>query len=192
MRKKRKLTAALALAASSAIALLLAALATGASQSPDQGVIGSGKQTKLRSVCGLGTGKAAKGPVIKIGAIATKQPGTDFTDIPNMAKAYFDCVNNNGGIFGRRIQYSIETEQTDPGQNAALAKKLAESTKVVGMVGNTSIIECAINHKYWEAKGFYVIALGYRTRVLRKDDELLVREHGAALQLGRSSAVRHP
>ena len=160
MRKKRKLTAALALAASSAIALLLAALATGASQSPDQGVVGSGKQTKLRSVCGLGTGKPAKGPVIKIGAIATKQPGTDFTDIPNMAKAYFDCVNNNGGIFGRRIQYFIETEQTDPGQNAALAKKLAESTKVVGMVGNTSIIECAINHKYWEAKGFYVIASG--------------------------------
>jgi len=28
------------------------------------------------------------------------------------------------------------------------------------MVGNTSIIECAINHKYWEAKGFYVIASG--------------------------------
>jgi branched-chain amino acid transport system substrate-binding protein len=158
MRKKR-LTAALALVVSSAIALLLAAFATGASQSPAQ-VIGSGKQSKVKSVCGLGTGKKARGAPIKIGAIATKQPGTDFTDIPNMAKAYFDCVNNNGGIFGRRIQYFIETEQTDPGQNAALAKKLAESTKVVGMVGNTSIIECAINHKYWESKGFYVIASG--------------------------------
>jgi branched-chain amino acid transport system substrate-binding protein len=98
--------------------------------------------------------------VIKLGAIATKQPGTDFTDIPNMAQAYFDCVNNNGGIRGRRIQYFIETDQTDPGPIAALAKKLAESTKVVGMVGNTSIIECAVNHKYWEAKGFYVIASG--------------------------------
>jgi branched-chain amino acid transport system substrate-binding protein len=158
MRKKR-LTAALALVVSSAMALLLAAFATGASQSPAQ-TIGSGKQTKTKSVCGLGTGKRATGAVIKLGAIATKQPGTDFTDIPNMAKAYFDCVNNNGGIFGRRIQYFIETEQTDPAQNAALAKKLAESTKVVGMVGNTSIIECAINSKYWQARGFYVIASG--------------------------------
>jgi branched-chain amino acid transport system substrate-binding protein len=141
-------------------ALVMATMAIGASSTSTQKVVGSGKQTKTNSVCGLGTGKKATGAVIKIGAIATKQPGTDFTDIPNMAKAYFDCVNNNGGINGRRIQYFIETEQTDPGQNAALAKKLAESTKVVGMVGNTSIIECAINHKYWEAKGFYVIASG--------------------------------
>ena len=108
-----------------------------------------------------------------------------------MAKAYFDCVNNNGGIYGRRIQYFIETEQTDPGQNAALAKKLAESTKVVGMVGNTSIIECAIN-QVLGGEGLLRHRVGHRTRVLRKDDELLVREHGAALQLGRSSAVRHP
>ena len=158
--RSKKLTAGLALAASSAIALLLAAFATGASQSPVQAVVGSGKQTKTHSVCGLGTGKKATGSAIKLGAIATKQPGTDFTDIPNMAKAYFDCVNNNGGIFGHRINYTIETEQTDPGQNAALVKKLVESTKVVGMVGNTSIIECAINHKYYEAKGIYMIGSG--------------------------------
>src|SRR5215468_9264048 len=157
--RKKKLTAALALAVSSAIALLLAAFATGASQSPAQ-VIGSGKQSKVKSVCGLGTGKKATGAPIKIGAIATKQPGTDFTDIPNMAKAYFDCVNANGGIHGYRIQYIIQTEQTDPAQNAALVRKLVQSNKVVGMVGNTSIIECSINHKYYEQKGIYMIGSG--------------------------------
>jgi branched-chain amino acid transport system substrate-binding protein len=157
MRSKKR-GAGLGLAACLGIVLLAtAAIATGASSAPP---VGSGKQTATHSVCGLGTGKKAKGPAIKIGAIATKQPGTDFTDIPNMAKAYFDCVNANGGILGRRIQYFIETEQTDPGQNAALAKKLAESTKVVGLVGNTSILECSINHNYWESKGFYVIASG--------------------------------
>ena len=56
--------------------------------------------------CGAGNGQKATGAPIKLGAIATKQPGTDFTDIPNMAKAYFDCVNDNGGINGRPIQYS--------------------------------------------------------------------------------------
>src|SRR3954454_24666016 len=107
--------------------------------------------------CGAGTGKKATGDPIKLGAIATKQPGTDFTDIPNAAKAFFDCVNDNGGINGRPIQYVIETEQTDPGQVASLAKKLVETEKVLGIVGNTSIIECAVNHKYYEQQGYFII-----------------------------------
>jgi branched-chain amino acid transport system substrate-binding protein len=110
--------------------------------------------------CGAGTGQKATGAPIKLGGIATKQPGVDFTDIPNMAKAFFDCVNDNGGINGRPIEYLIETEQTDPGQVASLARKLVESEKVLAIVGNTSLIECAVNHGYYEQKGFYVINSG--------------------------------
>ena len=112
------------------------------------------------SKCGLGNGQKATGTAIPIGAIVTKQPGTDFTDITNGAKAYFDCVNANGGIGGRPIAYDIETEQTDPAQVASLAHKLIESNKIVAMVGNISLIECSVNHKYYEAKGFKVIGAG--------------------------------
>ena len=77
-----------------------------------------------------------------------------------MAEAYFKCVNDNGGINGRPIEYVIETEQTDPGQAASQARKLIETEKVLGIVGNTSIIECAVNHKYYEQKGYYVIGSG--------------------------------
>jgi branched-chain amino acid transport system substrate-binding protein len=112
------------------------------------------------SKCGLGNGKKATGTPIKLGGIATKQPGTDFTDIPNSAKAYFDCVNDNGGIDGRPIDYTLETEQTDPGQVASLARKLIQSEKVLGIVGNTSLIECAVNHKYYEQQGYYIIGSG--------------------------------
>jgi branched-chain amino acid transport system substrate-binding protein len=112
------------------------------------------------SKCGAGNGQKATGAPIKIGAVATKQPGTDFTDMPNGAKAYFDCVNDNGGINGRPIEMLLETEQTDPGQAAAAAKKLIDGEKVVAMAGNGSIIECAVNHKYYEAKGYNVIAAG--------------------------------
>src|SRR5687767_10170840 len=87
------------------------------------------------SKCGLGNAQKATGTPIPIGAIVTKQPGTDFTDITNGAKAYFDCVNANGGIGGRPIAYEIETEQTDPAQVASLAHKLIESKKIVAMVG---------------------------------------------------------
>jgi branched-chain amino acid transport system substrate-binding protein len=110
--------------------------------------------------CGMKNGKAASGTPIKIGAIATKQPGTDFTDIPNAAKAYFDCVNANGGINGHPVQMVIETTQTDPAQDASLAHKLIETEKVSGIVGSLSLIECAVNHKYYEQQGFYVINAG--------------------------------
>jgi branched-chain amino acid transport system substrate-binding protein len=128
--------------------------------SSSQGTPASGGESAAASKCGLGNGQKASGAPIKLGGIATKQPGTDFTDIPNTAKAYFDCVNDNGGINGRPIQYSIETEQTDPGQVASLARKLIQSEKVLGIVGNTSIIECAVNHKYYEQQGYFIIDSG--------------------------------
>jgi branched-chain amino acid transport system substrate-binding protein len=121
---------------------------------------GSKAATTSASKCGLGNGQKASGTPIKIGAIVTKQPGTDFTDITNAAKAYFDCVNDNGGINGKPVSYLPQPEQTDPAQVASLAKKLAESEQVVAIVGNTSLIECAVNHKYWEAKGYSVIDSG--------------------------------
>ena len=145
-----------------AIPMVVAAAAVFASaaSSSSSATVGSGKASATKSVCGLGNGKKATGSPIKLGAIATKQPGTDFTDIPNMANAYFNCVNANGGIYGHPIQYTIETEQTDPGQDAALARKLVETDKVLGLVGNTSIIDCSVNHKYYESKGIFVIASG--------------------------------
>jgi branched-chain amino acid transport system substrate-binding protein len=110
--------------------------------------------------CGAGTGEQATGEPILLGGIATEQPGTDFSEIPRMAAAVFECVNDNGGINGRPIEYVIETEQTDPAQAAALAQKLIETDGVLGIVGNTSLIECSVNHEYYEEQGFYVIASG--------------------------------
>jgi branched-chain amino acid transport system substrate-binding protein len=151
------------------VALLagLAMLVAACGDSDDNGGGGAAKETSTpakaagpTSKCGLGNGQKATGDPIKIGALATKQPGTDFSEIPRTAEAYFKCVNDNGGINGRPVRMVIETEQTDPGQAASLAKKLIETEKVVGIVGNTSIIECAVNHKYYESKDFYVIGSG--------------------------------
>jgi branched-chain amino acid transport system substrate-binding protein len=90
----------------------------------------------------------------------TNQPGTSFTDIANMANAYFTCVNDNGGINGHPIKYYIETEQTNPAQIAADAKQLVQTDHVLGIVGNTSIIECSIDSSYWAKLGYYIIDSG--------------------------------
>jgi branched-chain amino acid transport system substrate-binding protein len=87
-------------------------------------------------------------------------PGIDFTWITGMTKAYFDCVNDNGGINGRPIQYISQTEQIDPQQISALAKKLIEQDKVLGLVGNTSIIDCSVNNDYYKQQGYYLIIAG--------------------------------
>jgi branched-chain amino acid transport system substrate-binding protein len=152
---RNSLVAALALALAASMTLAACGGGDGKSNTPDKAAVPAAAPK-----CGAGTGQKASGTPIRLGAIATKQPGTDFTDIPNMAKAFFDCVNDNGGIGGRPIQYLIETEQTDPGQIGSLAKKLIETEKVVGVVGNTSLIECAVNHTYYEQKGFFVVNSG--------------------------------
>jgi branched-chain amino acid transport system substrate-binding protein len=112
------------------------------------------------SQCGTKPGVAATGSPINLGVIVTNQPGTSFTDISNMANAYFACVNANGGIKGHPIKYYIETEQTNPAQIAAEAKQLVQSDHVVGIVGNTSIIECSIDSSYWQKLGYDIIDSG--------------------------------
>src|ERR1700730_6887471 len=112
------------------------------------------------SQCGAKPGQAATGTPIALGAIATNQPGTSFTDIPNMANAYFACVNANGGINGHPIKLYIETEQTTPAQIADDAKQLVQTDHVVGIIGNTSIIECSVDSSYWQKLGYFIIDSG--------------------------------
>jgi branched-chain amino acid transport system substrate-binding protein len=110
--------------------------------------------------CGTKPGVKATGTPINIGAINTKVPGTDFSDIENMTGAYFACVNDNGGVNGHPIKFFPLTEQLQPPQIAALAKQLVTSDHVVGMAGTSSILECGVNAAYWKQQGFNVIAAG--------------------------------
>src|SRR5579863_2905713 len=52
------------------------------------------------------------------------------------------------------------TEQTNPSQIASLAKQLVTSDHVVGMAGNSSIIECTIDQGYWKSVGIYALGAG--------------------------------
>jgi branched-chain amino acid transport system substrate-binding protein len=120
----------------------------------------SSSSTVSTSACGTKPGVAATGTPINIGAIDTKQSGTDFSDIENMTGAYFACVNANGGINGHPIKFFPVTEQTNPSQIASLAKQLVTSDHVVGIAGSSSIIECTIDQGYWKSEGIYALGAG--------------------------------
>ena len=121
---------------------------------------GTASNIQKTGECGMGTGQKATGEPIKLGAMATKAPAADFTWITSLTRAYFDCVNDNGGINGRPIDYVTYEEQIDPQQIAGFAKKLIEEDKVLGIVGSTSLIECSVNKDYYAAQNFYLIIAG--------------------------------
>jgi branched-chain amino acid transport system substrate-binding protein len=120
----------------------------------------SSASTTSTSACGTKPGVAATGTPINIGAIDTKQSGTDFSDIENMTGAYFACVNANGGINGHPIKFFPLTEQTNPSQIASLAKQLVTSDHVVGIAGSSSIIECSVDAAYWKSEGIFMLGAG--------------------------------
>jgi branched-chain amino acid transport system substrate-binding protein len=108
----------------------------------------------------MGNGKKATGTPIALGSITTKIPGIDFTDGSDAAAAYFKCVNDNGGINGHPVKFIVETHGVDPQQVGSLATKLAETDHVAAFVAGFSILDCPVNHKYYEAHGFYPIVAG--------------------------------
>jgi branched-chain amino acid transport system substrate-binding protein len=150
--------------AAAALVAVIGTLVAAGCSSGSSGTTSAGSTANAGAVstsqCGTKPGVKATGTPIPLGGIVTNQPGTSFTDIANMASAYFTCVNNNGGINGHPIKYFIQTEQTNPAQVAADARQLVQTDHVVGIVGNTSIIECSVNHSYWENLGFFVVDSG--------------------------------
>jgi branched-chain amino acid transport system substrate-binding protein len=112
------------------------------------------------SACGPKPGVKATGTPINIGTIDTKQPGTDFSDGPNMITAYYNCLNDNGGINGHPVKLFVEYDQTQPAQIAAAAKQLIQSDHVVGIVGVFDLLECTIDQNYWKQLGIYEMGAG--------------------------------
>ena len=154
MRFRRVGIAVAALAATAALVVVTGAGA-GASAKP----IGMGKQGAA-GVCGMGNGKKATGSPIVVDGLDMLIPGVDFTTIGKVAQAYFACVNDNGGINGHPIKYTLYTEALDPNQEKALAKKMVESDHAVAIVGNTSFAECGTNWKYYKQHHVIVIGAG--------------------------------
>jgi branched-chain amino acid transport system substrate-binding protein len=100
--------------------------------------------------CGLASGKPASGQPIAIGADVTASGGADMSSAPKGAKAYFDCVNANGGINGRPIAYTWLDDQTRPDKAAENAKKLVEDNKAAALVGGASIVDCIATAQYYK------------------------------------------
>lgn len=120
--------------------------------------VGFAGQAMAAPVCGMNTGEAATGEPIIVGGIHGNAAPGDFSASTDSAKAYFDCVNANGGINGRPIDYRVENDQWNPELAAQAAAKLVDDAGAVALVGNGSFMEMAVNAQTYVDKGIMVMA----------------------------------
>jgi branched-chain amino acid transport system substrate-binding protein len=136
---------------------VLAMVVTACGKSSSSGAAGSGA-TSL--ACSKEPIAKATGTPLTFGAIITKVPGIDFTPETDAVDAYFSCINEHGGIQGHPLHLTVEEEEVNPQQDSSDATKLLDSDKVVGMVGNMSLIDCSVNGKTYAEEEIYVIGAG--------------------------------
>ena len=111
--------------------------------------------------CGMGTGEKATGEPIKIGAIATNVPGIDFTWITEHGQGLLRLRERQ-----RRHQRPPDRVHRRGGADRPAAdrrrsrRSSIEQDEVLGIVGNTSIIDCSVNGQYYAEQGFYPIIAG--------------------------------
>jgi branched-chain amino acid transport system substrate-binding protein len=108
--------------------------------------------------CGVAEGTPATGEPIKVGAITSATGPADFSSSTKAVKAYFACINANGGIAGRPIEYSVEDDGWAPEKSTASAAKLIDDRKVVALVGSSSFVDCAANAAFYDKSNVISLA----------------------------------
>jgi len=61
-------------------------------------------------------------------------PAAAWGDTVKATAAYFDYVNEQGGIHGRKVRFIIEDDQYQPSKTVAAVKKMVEQDKVFALV----------------------------------------------------------
>lgn len=90
---------------------------------------------------------------IKVGAISSLTNAAAFPESAKAARAYFESVNAQGGIRGRKLVLIAEDDKGDPKVAHEAAKRLIENENVVAMVGSASAGECSANADYYVKQG---------------------------------------
>jgi len=134
------------------LTLAVGLLAVGAAIAGCGGSSGNNSDTDVGELntnnlkCGMGTGKPATGQPIKVRALTTASGGIDFSSAPRSATAFFKCVNANGGINGRPVDYAYEDDALDQQKAAQIATQFANDKSVVALAGDATFIRLQRAH----------------------------------------------
>jgi branched-chain amino acid transport system substrate-binding protein len=112
---------------------------------------GSSDDSSTSSSAGTGdTASSGSTDPIKVGSINALTGPFQLADASNGAKALFDRVNAEGGVNGRKIDFIIKDDKSDPAAAATAARELIQQDDVVGMTGGVTLVGCTVNQKLLE------------------------------------------
>src|SRR5215212_889488 len=147
-----------AVAAATALSPAAALAACGGSSGDDSDAdVGDLASESSAVKCGMGNGKEATGEPIKVRALATASGGIDFSSAPRSAAAFFKCVNANGAINGRPIDYAYEDDALNQQKAAQIAAKFASDASIVALAGDATFIGCGAANPLYKKAGLYSI-----------------------------------
>jgi branched-chain amino acid transport system substrate-binding protein len=96
-------------------------------------------------------GQTERNPPLRFGSVNSLSGPAVFPESSAAVRAYFEAVNADGGIRGRRLELMVEDDKGNPAEATAAARRLVEKHGVLAMVGSASIVDCASNAEMYRS-----------------------------------------
>ena len=129
----------LALVALAALTVVLVALAVGCGGTEEKTSSGGSGTLPVCDAPGCGETVGVTDTSVKIGTLLPMSNTTATAwgvPLSQGMKAYFDYINDNGGIYGRKLELVVGDSQYTGPVASETVKKLTEQDKVFGFMGN--------------------------------------------------------
>jgi len=110
----------------------------------------------LAGCSGQASTSTATGAPIIVSSVSSLSGAGTFPEASAAAQAAFDEFNAAGGLDGRPIQYKAYDDKGDPATANQVAREAVESGSVAN-IGGASVLDCEVNHAYYEEQGFSAI-----------------------------------
>ena len=102
-------------------------------------------------------GEQERNSPIRFGSVNTLSGPVQWPQSSETVQAYFDLINAEGGIKGRKLELIVKDDKGDPAEAARAANQLVEKQGVLAMVGSASIVDCATNADLYRRAGVFSI-----------------------------------
>ena len=83
----------------------------------------------------------------------SQNPASAYAPIADGMRAYFEFVNSQGGVYGRKIRFIVGDDHFNPADAVEVVRKLVEQDHVFAIVGGLGDAPHAAVYKYLEENG---------------------------------------
>jgi branched-chain amino acid transport system substrate-binding protein len=87
------------------------------------------------------------------GTVPLSGPETAYSVVAYGAEAYFEYVNDHGGVFGRKIEYRYLDDAYDPTQTVQQVRRLVEQDKVFAIFNQVGTEQVLATRPYLNQRG---------------------------------------